>query len=101
MAKEHALVSSCVAARKVASLHAESLVHQDLKPAKTNFLIDDDNCPLLADFGTVASLDDWQIHFLPRVENESFSIVPYITGTKKYAATEVVHHEKFIDTLLI
>ena len=42
---------------KVASLHAESLVHQGLNPA--NFLTDDDNCPLLAEFGAVTSLDDW------------------------------------------
>ena len=46
-----------------------SLVHQDFKPA--NFLIDDDNCPLLADFGTVSLFDEWQTYFPPIIENES------------------------------
>ena len=51
--------------------------------------------------GTVISLDDWQFHFLSRIEDESFPNVPYIMCTSKYVATEVVHHDKFLDTLLI
>lgn len=53
----------------------------------------------MADFGAVASFGKVADCSTPLIENESMSIVPYITCTSKHAAPEVVLHS-IMDTLL-
>jgi len=84
MTLDEVLRNALILAHMLASLRSIGLVHQDVKP--DNVLIDDDNYPLLADFGCSARFSSWN----SRLKAGPNSSVPLVGHTPKYASPEVL-----------